>query len=201
MKATINITYQHYIPEEWVNEIEPLFNNEEIQIEKYKNENKYFNCIGSGLSDITIFIIEHPESIFLYPALYDILKITLIVLWKKLKKLNIVRQDSSGKTESKIKTIAVNYEDSQNRKVKITIDSNLNENLISEIIESALNIIKSNKKDEFFNKKEFVSNSENSKKIELFYNKTSKTWEPFNFENYKRKMDEYLREINENSND
>src|SRR5690606_15530378 len=105
-------------------------------------------------------------------------------------------QSSDARDEQK--KISVRYEDSQQRQVTINIEGNLDNDIIEEIIEESLDIIKTNKKEEFFQQPDFVDNSQGFDAIELKYNRQTKVWEPENFGDIRRKMDEYQKWAKEN---
>ncbi|NOZ47100.1 MAG: hypothetical protein GXO79_10015 [Chlorobi bacterium] len=104
----------------------------------------------------------------------------------------------SGKTESKQKKISVRYEDAQQRRVTINIEGDLDNDLIEEIIEESLEVIKTDKKEDFFQQPDFVDNSQGTDAIELKYNRETKVWEPENFGAIRRKMDDYQKWAEEN---
>jgi len=193
----IRVIYKNYIPEDWIGEFETAIQKTDIHFKKSINEEKYNHFTGPELASIIIFIRDNPESIFLAPAVYDILKTSLIGLWKKLASLN-VKKMRSGKTEVSEKKISVRYEDAQHRRVTINIEGNLDNDLIEEIVEESMRIIKTDKKEEFFQQPDFVDNSLGVKAIELKYNSESKVWELENFGDIRRKMDGYQKWAEEN---
>ncbi|MCJ7448610.1 MAG: hypothetical protein MUO72_13050 [Bacteroidales bacterium] len=196
-QKTISIIYKHYVPEDWIEEFETAIQTSSISFKKIKDEDKYSNFTGPELSPILIFIRDNPESIFLAPALYDILKTSIVSLWKKLKSLS-VKKIRLSETEPKQKKISIRYEDAQQRQVTINIDGDLNNDMIEEIVEESLKIIKTDIKEEFFQQPDFVTKSQEHDIIELKYNVKSKAWEPINFGDIRRKMDEYQKWAKEN---
>src|SRR5690606_5196295 len=120
----IKVVYKHYIPEEWIKELESSIQATDILFGKAKDKDKYYNFAGPELADIIIFIRDNPESIFLAPALYDIVKTSIVGLWKKLTTLNVKKMQSSDARDEQ-KKISVRYEDSQQRQVTINIEGNL----------------------------------------------------------------------------
>ncbi|HDL01041.1 MAG TPA: hypothetical protein ENH23_02280 [candidate division Zixibacteria bacterium] len=193
----ISVIYKHYIPEDWIEELETAIKTTDVPFKKSKDEDKYYNFTGPELADIIIFIKDNPESIFLAPALYDIVKVSIVGLWKKLTSLN-VKKMQSGETEAKQKKISVRYEDAQQRRVTINIEGDLDNDIIEEIVEEALEVIKTDKKEEFFQQPDFVDNSQGVKAMELKFNPETKVWEPENFGDIRRKMDDYQKWAEEN---
>ncbi len=188
----INIVYKSYIPDDWIEEFENNIQPTDIPFKKAKDEDEYYNFTGPELSDIIIFIRDNPESIFLAPVLYDIVKAGIIGLWKKLKTLN-VRKIQSGETEPKQKKISVHYEDAKQRRITINIEGNFDDDLIEDIVEESLEVIKTDKKEEIFQEPDFVSNLEGKDAIELKYNPETKALEPVNFGDIRRRIDEYQK--------
>lgn len=193
----INVVYKSYIPDEWVEEFENNIKTAGIQFKKVKDEDKYYSFTGPEFADIIIFIRDNPESIFLAPALYDIIKSGIIGLWKKLKSLNVQKMQS-GETETKQKKISIRYEDAQERGITIIIEGDLDDDLIEDIVEESLEVLKTDKKEVIFQQPDFVDNSQGKKAIELKYNPNTKVWEPENFGEIRRKMDEYQRWAEDN---
>ena len=142
-------------------------------------------------------LLENPASIiagsFFAPVVYDLLKTGLAILWKKLKTLNINKLQSGGKSEQKGKRISVRYQDIQERKIEIDIEENLNDDLIEEIIEKSLEVLKPAKNEEFFRQPDFVDNSQGKPRIEFKYNSKTQLWEPVNFGEIRRKIEDYQR--------
>jgi len=193
----ISVIYKHYIPEDWIEELETAIQTTDVSFKKSKDEDKYDNFIGPELADIIIFIKDNPVSIFLAPALYDIVKASIVGLWKKLTTLN-VKKMQSGKIEAKQKKISIHYEDAQQRRIIINIEGNLDNDLIEKIVEESLEVIKTDKKEEFFQKPDFVDNSQKVDTIELKYNPETKVWEPENFGDIRRVMDGYQNRVANN---
>jgi len=201
----IDLVYKHCIPEDWIEEFEHYFDSTDIQFKKAKTEEKYYNFTGSELADIILFIRENPESIivgsFLAPAVYDLLKTGLAILWKKLKTLNVNKLQSGGKSEPKGNRISVRYQDIQERKIEINIEENLNDDLIEEIIEESLVVLKPEKNEEIFTQPDFVDNSQGKPRVEFKYNSKTQLWEPVNFGQIRRKIEDYQRWAEKNFND
>ena len=112
-----------------------------------------------------------------------------------------VQKLQGGKTELKKKKISVNYEDAVNRKVTISIEGDLDKDLIEEIVDNSLKVIKTDKKDEFFQQPDYLDNSQGLEAIELKYNKKKVVWEPVNFGDIRRKMDEFQKKAEQKFKD
>ena len=192
-KEVINVIYKHYIPEDWIEEFETSIQEIKVSFNKSKDEGRYYNFVGPELADIIIFIRDNPESIFLAPAIYDIVKSSLVGLWKKLKSLKVEKMKSGGSIEEKQKKISVRYEDSQNRRISINFVGNIDNEIIEEVVEKSLDVIKTDKKEELFREPDFVDNSSGKITIELKYNPKTKVWEPENFGDIRRKTDDFQK--------
>lgn len=198
--AEISVTYKYYIPDDWVKELEDSLATQGIQLKKEKDKEEYYDFTGPELADIILFIRDNPESIFLAPALYDIVKAGLIGLWKTLRTLIVNKIRSGSDSETKGEKISVRYQDSKDRRIEIeiNIEKNINDDLIEDIIDKSLEVLKSNKKEEIFNQPEYVDNSQGRPRMELKYNPETEKWEPVNFGEIRRKMEEYQRWAEEN---
>lgn len=99
----------------------------------------------------------------------------------------------SGKTKPREKKISIRYEDAKQRQITIDIEGDHDSALIEEIVEESFEIIRKDKKEEIFQQPDFVDNSQGNEAIVLKYNTEIKVWEPENFGEIRRKMDEYQK--------
>jgi hypothetical protein len=189
-KTEINIVYKYYIPEEWITDLEKQFKSQEVLLTKTKDEEDYYNFTGPELSNIIIYIKDNPESIFLAPALYDILKTSVVILWNKLKNITAKRGVSQNENELKTKKISIRVKDSRKRVIEINIEGNIKDELIESVVDKYL---KTNEKEKIFKQPDLVDNSYDEQRIELKYNPETNTWEPENFGKIRKAMDDFLK--------
>ncbi|MEQ9097672.1 MAG: hypothetical protein RIF36_22535 [Imperialibacter sp.] len=190
----IIITYKHYIPDEWIEEVEtsvkPVLST---SLKKDKDKEEFYSFSGPEIADIIIFIKDNPYSIFLAPALYDVLKTCVIGLWKKVITLNFDKIKSYKTANSKLKKIKVRYEDSSDRVVNINIEGDISESLIESVVDKAFEALTTEKRDEVFGNENYVDPSSEKKSVELKYNLQTETWEAVDFAELKRKADEFQK--------
>lgn len=192
-KQKVNIIYKYYVPEELIKEFELELQKEGFAVNPVKDEESVNNLEGPELSDIVVFIKDNPYSIFLAPALYDVVKFGLGKLWRGILKLN-VKKVTPKSTEPKNKKLSVRYEDANGKKIRINIEGNIDEESVERAIEKCLNILISDKKKDLFDEPNFVDNSLGIEEVELNYNPDTETWEPVNFGDYRKKSEQLWRE-------
>lgn len=181
-KQEINIVYKYYIPEDWLTELGKEFSKHNILLIKEKDQEDYHNFTGPELSDIIIYIKDN----FLSQSLYDVIKASVIILWKKLRKASPKKHNSQNVKAGKI---SIRAQDSKNRKIEINIEGDIKDELIKSVVDRSFQYLESDMKEEVFKQPDFVDNSNDEEKIELKYNPESDTWEPENFGELRREMD------------
>jgi len=204
MTEEFKIVYQHYIPEELIADFERTGLNEKLDIELVleKEEQKYYNFTGSEIADIVIYIQQHTTELIvgglLVSATYDILKGGVKLLWTGLSKLAVKKLQSGGKETDKPKSISVRLMGKE-RAVEIVLDGDVNEKQADKIIDESFKYVNSEKINEDFKNPDFIPNNKSEKpRIRLIYNKEKQIWEPENFGEYRRKMEEYQRWAEQN---
>ncbi len=204
MTEEFKIVYQHYIPEELIGDFEKTGLSEKLDIELVleKEEQKYYNFTGSEIADIVIYIQQHTTELLvgglLVSATYDILKGGVKLLWTGLSKLAVKKLQSGGKETDKPKSISIRLMGKE-RAVEIVLDGDVNEEQADKIIDESFKYVNSEKINEDFKNPDFIPNSKAEKpRIRLKYNKKKQIWEPENFGEYRRKMEEYQRWAEQN---
>ena len=204
MTEEFKIVFQHYIPEELIADFEKTGLNENLDIELVleKEEQKFYNFSGSEIADIVIYIQQHTTELLvgglLVSTTYDILKGGVKLLWTGLSKLAVKKLQSGGKETDKPKSISVRLMGKE-RAVEIVLDGDVNEEQADKIIDESFKYVNSEKINEDFKNPDFIPNNKAEKpRIRLIYNKEKQTWEPENFGEYRRKMEEYQRWAEQN---
>lgn len=169
----LNIVYKHYIPDNWIKELEDKIKNQKLSVQSMKDNEEFDNFSGPELSDIIVYI----GSTLINPAIYDIVKYGVVKLFKKLRKLD---------NETSEKRLSIRYEDAHGRKFNINLEGDISDDLIEEVVEESLDFINSDKKESLYAQEDFVSNTEDNPTIELKYNQESKQWEPVNYGEIRR---------------
>lgn len=195
----ISIIYRHYILDDWIEEFGTNIGKFDVSFKKAQNEDKSYSFTGTELPGIILFIRDNPESIFLAPALYDVAKAGVIALYTKLRKLS-VQKIHARDAELRERRISILYQDAQQRQIIINIEGDHDSELIEKIVEESFEIIRTDKKDDFFMQPDFVDDSQGNETIVLEYNSKNKAWEPKNFGEIRRKMGGYQEWAGGNSN-
>ena len=196
-KNNISITYKHYVPFEWIEDACIKLTHAGIKVSLYKDNEDYDNFTGPELSDIIVSIKENPESIILAPAIYDMLKGVLILLFKKLKAKIIKNVTFEGHSSKNDPRISFHYEDPQKRKLEIIFEGEHDQETINKMISTGLDLIVSKEYLATYRDPDFVNNESNQPIIELHYNSDTEIWESINYGEKRRKMNDLLRQFEE----
>ncbi len=204
MTEEFKIVYQHYIPEKLIADFEKTGLDEKLEVELVleKEEQKYYNFTGSEIADIVIYIQQHTTELLvgglLISATYDLLKGGVKLLWTGLSKLAVKKLQSGGKETDKNKSISIRLMGKE-RAVEIILAGDVNEEQADKIIDESFKYVNSEKINEDFKNPDFIPNNNTEKpRIRLIYNKEKQIWEPENFGEYRRKMEEYQRWAEQN---
>lgn len=203
MKQELNITFQHYVPEELIESFTQLGidKQSEIKIIAKKEDQEYHYYSGVEISDIIIYIQQSPAEVitngFIIPVAYELLKNGLKFLWAGLSKISIKKLQSSGKEVNQPKNIYVKIIN-KDKSVEIILDGDANELQANKIIDESFKFINSEKLDDVFQNPDFIQENMKQKTIRLIYNKETQVWEPENFGNYRRQMEEFEKMVKQN---
>jgi hypothetical protein len=175
-KTEISLIYKKYIPEDWIIEFVGNIKSDEICFKKHVDQENFSNFSGPELSDLIVFIKHNSDSIFLAPALYDLLKFNIISVWKKLSSLTGKNKSRNGKNDTQ-KKISIRYEDSKNRRIVINLEGEIDDKLIENVVAKSFDIIQHNNED-VFQRSEIVNTSFGTESVTYDYNPATKTIEP-----------------------
>lgn len=202
MKEELKIVYQHYIPDNLINDFEKsgLDRQLQVDIKKEREEQKYYNFTGSEISDIVVYIQQHTTELIvgglLVSLAYDTFIGSIKLLWKGLSKLVIKRIQSGGKETDKPKSISLRLMD-KDRAVEVVLNGDVDDKQAEKLISEAVKFISSEKLNEAFENPDFIPKETEKPRIRLIYNKEKQIWEPENFGEYRRQMEEFQRWANE----
>lgn len=191
MKKTVSITTSSNLPTNFIDEFEEQLNLHGIDVDKNQlSEDEYYNFSGSDLINVLIAIKENAEAIFLFPALYDITKATVIGLWNKLTKTENVDQ--------KNKKLVIKYTDSKNRNFKIKMEGDIDSNIVEKIVEKSFEQLKADKEEMYQNPDLLTLDDDGIETIEMVFNPKTNSYEPINFGEMRRQMEEFQKRAEEN---
>jgi hypothetical protein len=188
----IVITISNELSNDFLDEFEQKLDSSAIEIISHRqSEDEYYNFTGNVLLDILISIKENPESIFIFPAIYDGLKATIIGIWNKLMRT---------KKNVKENKLVLETKDSKNRVFKIKIEGDFDTDSIEKIVTKSLELLKEDK-EIFFENDDLVNTSdENEQIIEMVLNTETGIFEPTNFGEIRREIDEFQKRAEEDFN-
>lgn len=204
MRKEIKIVYQHYIPVDLIIQAEQLGLGQQPDdkfVKEKQDQTKYSNFTGPEIADIIIYIQQHPTELiagglFINFA-YDILKNSLVLLWTSLSKITTKKLKTDGKQVDDPKRISLRIANGE-KEVEIDFDGEVDKAQADKIIDEAFRFINSDKLSETFSNPDYISNVKAKPKIRLIYNKEKQIWEPENFGNYRKQMEEYEKWVNKN---
>lgn len=196
MQNEIKIVYQHYIPESFISDfreskIDSVLQTK-VEIEQI-DQTRYSSFNGPEISDIIIYIQQHSTEIIagvFITTLYDTLKASLVTLWSRLSEYSDKQLKDAGKEVNQPKQITL-YLKNKNREVEICFKGDVNQEIANNIIGDSFTFINSEKATDAFANPDNIEEPKAARpKIRLLYNKETKSWEPENFGDYRREMEE-----------
>lgn len=185
-KLSIFLTYKQHIDSKPINSLKKNFQNNAVKIAVSIDYEEYSNFTGPEWGDIVLFI---KDNILLAPAVYDLFKAGMLQL------LIFFRNENKDKAATKI---LLRYEDEKKRLIELKIEGDHSKEDISHLLDEAMKILATDKKEEIFANPDFVDRF-NSRVI-MEYNTTTKKWEPFNFEKLRKEWEKIQEEISKLSN-
>jgi hypothetical protein len=195
MKEELKIVVKDYIPEELISDLKKLDLEKKLNVNlNLKREDKHiYNFTGPELSDIIIYVQQHTIELFvggiLVTAAYDLLKSGIKILWTGISKLAIKKIQSSGKQEDKIKRISLRISGKKNS-IEILYEGDVDDQLAEKLINESFDFIRSEKLNQAMNNPDNLASDCDKPTIYLIYNKEKEIWEPENFGEQRKRMDE-----------
>lgn len=203
MKEEMRIVYQHYIPDELIADFEKLGvgNRLQVEINKEKEEQKYYNFSGSEIADIVIYVQQHTTELIasglLVNLAYDTFKGGLKFLWTGISKIATKKLQSKGKETGKPKSISLRLMDKY-RAIEVVLEGDVDDKQADKVIDEAIKFISSEKLNEAFKNPDFIPAQTEKPRIRLKFNKEKQVWEPENFGEYRRQIEAYQKWAEEN---
>jgi hypothetical protein len=204
MRKEIKIVYQHYIPSDLIAQAEQLgfgLQPDDKFVKEKQDQTRYSNFTGPEIADIIIYIQQHPTELIagglLINFTYDILKNSIVFLLTSLSKIATKKLKTDGKQVDNPKRISLRLSNGE-KEVEIDFDGEFDKAQADKIIDEAFKFINSDKLSETFSNPAYISNVKAKPKIRLVYNKEKQIWEPENFGNFRKQMEDYEKCINKN---
>jgi hypothetical protein len=199
MKEEIKIVYKYNVPDELITEFVQLGVSKafETNVEKGINEDRYYSFIGTELSEIIVYVTQNANGLevgLLGNAVYDLLKRGVGVLWAGLAKLK--EKKTQGNEISQSKSISLRFIN-HDKAVEIVFAGDYNENQAEKIIEDSFNFIRENADTALRNPDYLVPKSEKPS-IRLVFNEDNQVWEPENFGEKARTMEDFQKWAEQN---
>jgi hypothetical protein len=191
----INITYQSYIPSELIADFTELV--QPVRVNKKELKKGPWNHFESTvINDVTIWINQLPTE-FVYGSIaggilgnaaWAILKAALKLLWAGISKLPIKILHAGTQTDKR-KSILLRFSD-KNRGIEIVFEGDVNEQQANSLIDSLIEYLNSEKVNDAFYNSDNIQDNSKIPEIRIIYNWEKGIWEPENFGEKRRKMDE-----------
>lgn len=197
MAQKVSIIFQYYLSKKLIQEFENLHlntkKNSSIQI-GVEPKSQLENFEGKEISDIVIYIQQHKTELIvgglIVNATYDIFKSGIKFLWTGLCKLPIKK--SKHKKDIPQKSITVKFE-SNDRIAEVAFEGDIDVTQIESVIDKAIDFINSDKLETAFKTPDFIPSREDKPRIRLKFNQDKQIWEPENFGDYRRQMEDMMR--------
>lgn len=205
MKEEIKIVYQHYVPDELITGFEKLQLSSQLQVDikNEKEEQKYYNFAGPEIADIVIYIQQNTTELIVNGLLaklaYDALKGGLKFLWTEISKLAIKKLQANGKETDTSKSIYLRLSNKE-RAVEVLLEGNIDNDKADKVIDDALKFVSSENLNKIFENPDFIEGKIEKPRIRIKFNREKQIWEPENFGEYRRKIEEYQKWAGENFN-
>lgn len=184
----VYLVYKKTVPSKFFTEFRKDIERSEIILATSIDNEEWLNFTGPELYDVIIYIKNN----ILSPAIYDIFKTGVIKLIEKIK--------GNSKKEINSKKISIRFEDEKERNIEINIEGDFKKKEIKSIIEEAFKVFSKDERERLFKDKRYVSETIFNPKIEMKYNWTTKKWEPTNFEEIRKQLDDLLKEAEDRFN-
>jgi hypothetical protein len=198
-QLTVDVRYRH-IPKDVVDDINRL-SDKNINVTLHHDRLEHFNATG-GVTDIIIYINDHFTELvsggLIVNAVYDGLKFCIRTTWKKLIKYYSSRK-SNYRDESN--SITLSFKIKPDKTIEYHLEGTVSDNSIDKITDRIFDHLQDSKEiDNHFNNPEFQDGIEEKPKIRMRYNKATDKWEPVNYANIRKEMDDILRKAENDFN-
>lgn len=194
----LTITYQDYIPDELIRDFRKLVQSNELQIKVSKKEREHSdgrwnNFETVAVNDIIIYINQHPTELiinFISDSVFLLIVTGIKQLWVNISKPSVQKIGGEKGIELKIKDVS--------KSIDVSFSGDVNEKQADLIIKGFVDYLKSKNVNNAFDNPDYVNTKNDKPEIHLIYDKEEDIWEPENFGEQKRKMEELRRHIQRN---
>lgn len=194
----LTITYQDYIPDELIRDFRKLVQSNELQIKVSKKEREHSdgrwnNFETVAVNDIIVYINQHPTELiinFISDSVFLLIVTGIKQLWVNISKPSVQKIGRGKGIELKIRDVS--------KSIDVSFSGDVNEKQADLIIESFVDYLKSKNVNNAFDNPDYVNTKSDKPEIHLIYDKEEDIWEPENFGEQKRKMEELRRHMQRN---
>jgi len=142
---------------------------------------------------VNLFLLGLLNNSFLYPGIYDLLKGSIIFLWKKTRNHYYTRK---GALEKDKNYISLEFKISQDKAIEFRLEGNISDDGVAQLTDKLFLYLKNGDKvREDLKTYSCKSDDEDSHKFSLEIDQSSNDWNPINFEELKQRRREKLRDI------
>ena len=106
----------------------------ELEVHQDKSES-FYGADGSNIIDVLIYFEMHWEEMLLYPIVYDVLKESIVLLWKKVS--NRIKKAKSHNIEGN-NQIEISFKKKNDGEIKFNLKGDINGDQIEKILDSML---------------------------------------------------------------
>ena len=194
----ITISYRDYLPSDLISDFVKLAEGLKVPVRENKivSQKRFYNFEGPEIHDLIIFINQHQTELvvgLLGAATYDIIRYGIKRIWVGISRLVKNRLYSTGKKEKEDKSILFIISDI-NKRIEVAFKGDVSEDQADKIINKLFEFFSSESLNESFSNPDYHPNNEDIPTIKLIFNKETDTWEPENYGERRRKMDEIMKE-------
>lgn len=194
----IEIIYREYIPTEVFNSFKEKFDDSQIELKIDKK--MYFSATGDVVADIIISISQTTTELLVQglwvSAVYDSLKYSVLSSWTAFR--NYFQAKPKTKfDESENRCISLNFQIDKNRHVEYNLTGDVSDEVIKDLTEKLFQTIKDKKQIETYFSNPDIKEGSIRPRIRIKYNPDTKNWEPVNWGELRRYIEEAQRKAND----
>lgn len=181
----LTIVYENYIPDDLIADFAQLAQPTKIE-KKEVQTGRWNNFETAPINDIIIYINQHPV---VAGIISNAIWAGVILLWVGISKLSKTILHTGRKYTDRQTNILLKISDST-RGIDIVFEGDVTEPQANDLIDILREFLNSEKVNNAFFDSDNIPEDSKKPEIRLIYNQENKTWEPENFGEKRRRMDE-----------
>jgi hypothetical protein len=185
----LTIVYENYIPDDLIADFAQLAQSTKIE-KKEVQSGRWNNFEIAPINDIIIYINQHPV---VAGIISNAIWAGVILLWVGISKLSKTILHTGRKYTDRQTKILLKISDNT-RGIDIVFEGDVTEPQANDLIDILREFLNSEKVNNAFYDSDNIPEDSKKPEIRLIYNQENKTWEPENFGEKRRKMDELRKQ-------